>query len=175
MAKKLSKKIGLKSKKDGLMEFFYRNPLSKLTVRELAAKTGLSRSTVQYQLQQLKKENIVSKSNQWIDNWYNRLQKTNYYIKKMADNGLIDYLEKELAASAIILFGSFRKGESVQESDIDLFIECAREKKIDLTKFERVLGHKIQLFTKPKIAKLPPHLLNNVINGIKLKGYFTIK
>ncbi|MBI2669308.1 winged helix-turn-helix transcriptional regulator [Candidatus Woesearchaeota archaeon] len=175
MVKKLSKDIGLKSKKDGLLEFFYVNPLGRFTVRELAAKTGLSRSTVQYQLQKLKVENIVSKNNQWIDNWHNRFQKTNYYIKRMADTGLIDYLEKELAASAIILFGSFRKGESVKESDIDFFVECAREKKLDLTMFERSLGHKIQLFTKPKITKLPTHLLNNVVNGIKLQGYFTIK
>jgi len=171
----MSKQIGLKSKKDGLIEFFYINPLGKFTVRELAKKTGLSRSTVQYQLKQLKKENIISKNNQWIDDWHNRFQKTNYYIKKMANSGLIDYLEKELAASAIILFGSFRKGESVLESDIDLFVECAREKRLDLTRFERLLDHKIQIFTRPKITKLPPHLLNNVINGIKLKGYFTIK
>ncbi len=171
----MSKKLGLKSKKDGLIEFFYSNSLRKPTVRELAAETGLSRSTVQYQLKQLKKGNIVSKNNQWIDNWHNRFQKTNYYIKKMAEAGLIDYLDEELAASAIILFGSFRKGESVKESDIDIFVECAREKELDLTKFEKLLGHKTQLFTRTKITQLPPHLLNNVVNGIKLKGYFKIK
>ena len=173
--KKLSKKAGLKSKKTGLIESFYENPLSKFTVRELAARSGLSRSTVQYQLKQLKEEGIVSKDNQWIDNWYNRYRKTSYFVEKMYCCGLIDYLEKELASSAIVLFGSFRKGESVSESDVDIFIECAKERDLNLRKFEKKLGHRIELFTKPKITLLPKRLLNNVVNGIKLKGYFTVK
>ena len=55
------------------------------------------------------------------------------------------------------------------------FNECARSKELDLRIFEKKLGHKIQLFTKPKITLLPAHLLNTVVNGIKLKRYFTVK
>lgn len=182
----MSKIIGRPSKKVGhvsnlfrqeaaLLEFFYENPASKLTVRKLAAETKINRSTIQYQLKQLKEEGLVSKDNKWIDSWQNRLQKINYYIEKFARSGLIDYLEEKLAASTIILFGSFRKGEAVKDSDIDIFVECAREKEVNLGEFEKKLGHKIQVFTKPKITLLPAHLLNNVVNGIKLKGYFTIK
>ncbi len=164
----MSKKTGLKSKKAGLVELFYENPLGRFTVRELAAKSMLSRSTVQYQLKQLKEQGLISKENQWIDNWYNRYRKTSYYVEKMYSCGLIDYLDQELAASCVILFGSFRKGESVKESDIDIFVECAKEKKLNLTKYEKKLGHTIELFTKPKITLLPKRLLNNVVNGIKL-------
>ena len=177
----LSKKVGQLSKKCGhdlnqpILEYFYENPHSKATVRELALKLGMIPSTVQYNLKLLQAEKIISSENRWLDNWQNRLKKTNYYLEKIAASGLIDYLETELAASAIILFGSFRKGESVAESDLDLFVECAREKELNLSKFEQELGHKIQLFTQKKITQLPPRLLNNVINGIKLKGYFTIK
>lgn len=182
--KKLSKKTGQKSKKVGqkskfarqkLLEYFYENPLAEATVRELAIKTKLSRSTVQYWLQQFKQEGIISGKNQWFNSSFNRLVKSCYYQEKIVHSGLIDYLEKELAATAIILFGSFNKGESVQESDIDFFVECAREKKLDLRKFERKLGHSVDVFTRPKITLLPKRLLNNVVNGIKLRGYFTIK
>ena len=177
--RQLSGNFGLKSgiigQEKRILEFFYENPSIKLSVREISARLKISRSTVQDNLKLLKNSGIISIENQWVDSWSNRLKKTNYYIEKIAKSGLIDYLEKELAASAIILFGSFRKGESEQSSDIDIFVECAKEKELDLTKYEKYLGHKIQLFMKPKITLLPNRLLNNVVNGIKLKGYFTIK
>jgi predicted nucleotidyltransferase len=170
--------IGQKSKKVGqntrLLEFIYENPQKELTVRQLALRTKISRSTVQYQLKMLRSQGIISPNNQWMDTWQNRLKKIHYYIDKIAASGVIDYLEKELVASTIILFGSFRKGESIKESDIDLFVECAREKEVDLRRYEKKLGHTIQLFTRAKIKLLPKRLLNNVVNGIKLKGYFTI-
>ena len=185
MKKPLSRKTGQKSQKIGqasqimgqneILDFFFKNPTISVTVRELALKLKLSRSTVQRNLEFLRKERYLSKSNQWIDSWFNRVRKTNYYVEKICASGIVDYLEEQFGASAIILFGSIRKGESVRESDIDLFVECARSKEVDLQPFEKKLGHKIQLFTKPKITLLPPHLLNNVVNGIKLKGYFTIK
>ena len=98
-----------------------------------------------------------------------------FYINRIAESGLVEFLEKELGSSAIILFGSFSKGESVKSSDIDIFVECAREKTINLKKYERALGHRVELFTRIKITLLPKRLLNNVVNGVKLKGYFTIK
>ena len=177
MIRQVSKKKGQLSKftrQETILLFFYGNP-SSLTVRDIAAKTKISRSTVQNYLKLFKEQELISHDNQWIDSWQNRLKKTHFYIEEFAASGLINHLENELAASAIILFGSFRKGESTKESDIDLFVECAREKKLDLKKFEKLLGHEIQLFTRPKITKLPTHLFNNVVNGIKLKGYFIIK
>lgn len=175
--KLLSKKMGQQSTFIGqkLLNFFFENPGKKSTVRGLAKQIGISRSTAQYYLSILRKENFVSKENKWVDNWQNRLIKTNYFLERIAKSGVIDYLEEELAASAIILFGSMRKGESTKDSDIDIFVECAQEKKMALAKYERILGHKIQLFIKPKITLLPKHLLNNVVNGIKIKGHFTIK
>ncbi|MEK6899984.1 MAG: nucleotidyltransferase domain-containing protein [Nanoarchaeota archaeon] len=186
MKKAVSKKKGLLSTKTGqqsqivgqkdlMLEFFFEHPVASLTVRGLASETGIRRSTIQRHLKSLRKEGYLSKENRWADTWFNRIRKTDYFLEKFCASGLIGYLEEQLAASAIILFGSFRKGESAKESDIDLFVECAKEKELNLQPFEKLLGHKIQLFTRPKITLLPKHLLNNVVNGIKLKGYFTIK
>jgi predicted nucleotidyltransferase len=173
----LSKKAGLQSKKTGqeIIRFFYKFPSKQFTVRELATKTKMSKSTVQYRLQALKSQGIISAQNKWVDSWPNRLRKTFYYIDKIIQSGLIDYLEHEFAASAIIIFGSFSKGESIKGSDIDIFVECAREKEYNLRKFEKKLGHNIELITRSSIMKLPKRLRNNVVNGIKLKGYFTIE
>ena len=182
--KKLSQKRRHLSQKNGqlsgkarqnILALFYEEPSLQMTVRQIAARTKINRSTVQRSLKVLRDEGVLSTENHWLDSWQNQLKKSHYYVEKIAKSGLVDYLETELAASAIILFGSFRKGESVKGSDIDIFVEGAREKKLDLRPFEKELGHPIQLFVKPKITALPPHLLNSVVNGIKLRGYFTIK
>ncbi len=175
----MSTKMGQVSLKMGqkeqLLLFFFEYPQSVMTVRDLAVKLKMSRSSLQRYLVALRSEGYITSENKWIDTWFNRLRKTNYFIEKIAQSGLIDYIEEELAASSIILFGSIRKGESVKESDIDLFVECAREKNLDLRVYEKKIGHKIQMFTQVKITKLPNHLFTNVVNGIKLKGYFTLK
>ena len=87
----------------------------------------------------------------------------------------MQYLEKGFNPSCIILFGGARKGEYDKESDIDIFIESTKEAKADLAKFEREMGHLIQLFIEKDINDLNPRLRNNVINGIKLRGYFKVK
>ena len=172
----LSNKSGQVSKKTGqVMAFFYEYPRKKVTVRELAAKMKVSKSTLHTHLKILREQGLISSNNQWIDNWQNRLKKTFFNVELIVNSGIVDYLESELAARAIILFGSFAKGESERRSDIDIFVESARKADLNLLKYGKSLGYNIQLFTKPKITNLPKHLLNNVVNGVKLRGYFTVK
>jgi len=175
--RQLSKKVGQNklSAKATVLEFFFDNPQRKITVRELAKQLKINKSKVQYYLQSLRQEGLVSSENRWVDTWFNRLIKSNYYTEKICRSGLIDYINEELGASAIILFGSFRKGESVKDSDIDIFVECARDKELNLSHYKQLLGHEIEIFVKPKITLLPKELLNNVVNGIKLRGFFTVK
>src|SRR3989344_5741113 len=121
MKKPLSRKTGQKTQKIGqasqimgqneILDFFFKNPNISVTVRELALKIKLSRSTVQRNLEFLRKEGYLSADNQWIDSWFNRIRKTSYYIEKICASGVVEYLEEQLGASAIILFGSIRKGE----------------------------------------------------------------
>jgi predicted nucleotidyltransferase len=93
---------------------------------------------------------------------------------RLYEIGLIDYLEKKLVPETIILFGSIRKGEYDNESDIDIFVASTKKAKLDLKKFEKILGHEIQIFIEKDINDLQVHLKNNVVNGIKLSGYFKI-
>ena len=104
-----------------------------------------------------------------------KTKKINYYTEKIITSGLLEEIIKKLNPGCVILFGSIRKGESVKDSDIDLFIESQTEGKIDLKKYEKKLKHKIQLFIEKDIHKLQPQLFNNVVNGIKLYGSFKIK
>jgi len=160
---------------DRILQLFYEYPEKEFTVREIAKKTKVPKSTVHKYLAELKKKDLVTKANKASSTDLFKINKTFFYIKKLFQTGLIEFLEKAMSPSCMILFGSFSKGESEKDSDIDLFIESTKKQDINLSEFEKKLGHKIQLFIEPDINKLPERLFNNVVNGIKLKGFFKIK
>lgn len=160
---------------DKILETFFEYPDKKFTIRGIAKITNIPKSTVQNYLIKLKSGGIVTKGNQASNTRLFKVKKINYFIEKLYTSGLIEYLEEFFAPSSIVLFGSFRKGDSVRESDIDIFIETTKKVDTDLGKFEEKLKHKIQIFKETDIKKLPPRLFNNVVNGIKLEGFFKLK
>ena len=84
-------------------------------------------------------------------------------------------MTQEFSNPTIILFGSFSRGEDIEESDIDIYIETHSKKKISLKKFESSLNRNIQLFKHKSIHQIRnKDLANNIINGIVLSGYLEV-
>ncbi|MBU0898621.1 MAG: nucleotidyltransferase domain-containing protein [Nanoarchaeota archaeon] len=160
---------------DKVLEVFYEHPEKRFTVRKIAEMTGIPRSTAQSYISELRKQNLITKKNTAQNTLLFKTKKINYFIERIVSSELIDKLISELKPSCIILFGSFRKGDSVKESDIDIFIESPIKNEPDLRKYEKTLGHGIQLFIETDIKNLQLRLFNNVVNGIKLYGAFKIK
>lgn len=161
--------------KEKILEVFYETPEKELSIREISKKSKIPKSTVQKYLQILKKEKLIDKNNIGMQNLYFKIKKINYFVEKLVLCGFIEEIIKKMNPSCIIVFGSVRKGEYVKESDIDLFIESHVKKNIELSKFEKKLKHKIQIFVETDINKLNKNLFNNVVNGIKIFGSFKIK
>ncbi len=90
---------------------------------------------------------------------------------------LVEYFKNP---KVIILFGSFRKGEDLSNSDIDIAIESdeVKEYKItglrELSEFEKVMGRRIQihLFNRKSIDI---NVFSNIANGIVLWGFLEVK
>ncbi|MBU4070446.1 MAG: nucleotidyltransferase domain-containing protein [Nanoarchaeota archaeon] len=162
-------------KSEKILELFFEFPMKKFTLREISKLTKIPRATVHRKILNLKQQQLITKDNQASDNLSFKTRKINYFIEKIVDSGLIQDLINSLNPSCIILFGSVRKGDSVKESDIDIFVEAPLKKKINLKKYEKKLNHKIQLFIEFNMDKLQSNLFNNVVNGIKLYGSFKIK
>lgn len=167
--------MGQKNTPNKILELFYESPTKRFTVREIAKQTNIPKSTVQNYLNELKKKNLITRDNEASNTDLFRIKKINHFIEKIYASRLIEELKKTLIPSCIILFGSFRKGDSEKDSDIDLFIETTKKEIPDLSKYERKLRHKLQLFLETNINNIPERLLSNVINGIKLEGYFKVK
>ena len=162
-------------KPNKILELFYEHPDTAYTVREIAKDTKIPVSTVQAYLSTLKKKGLVTLENRAATTLLFKTKKINYFLEKIVESGLIENLIQELNPSCVIIFGSFRKGDSNSESDIDIFVESPLEKKVDLKKYVKILNHNIDLFQKKDLHKLQLHLVNNIINGIKLYGNFTLK
>ncbi len=170
--------------REKILEVFYEFPEKAFTVREIAKISKVARATVHKTLIELKKDEMVGKDGRASWSRMFIAKKVNYYIEKIIGSGLVDFLIDRFVPSAIVLFGSIGKGDSVRESDIDIFIEASVDNSdefimnLDLKKFEKRIGHKIELFTEGKILDLKKknsHLFNNVVNGVKLYGVFDIK
>ena len=163
------------NKLNRILELFYEHPATSYTIRQIAKETRIPLSTAQVYLTSLKKDKLITIENRAATTLLFKTKKINFFVEKIVESGLINELIQELNPSCIIFFGSFRKGDSTAESDIDIFIETPLSKKIDLKRYHKILKHNLDLFIEKDLHTLQPHLINNIINGIKLYGSFTIK
>lgn len=175
----------LQDNKQKIIELFFEEPSRKFQIREIARLTNIAHTSVKNHLENLRKKGLIKKVQtniykSYIANQQNRIfkiYKQQHIILKLYSSGLVDYLEDKLYPKCIILFGSARKGEYAKKSDIDLFIQIKKDKEeiIDLTKYEKILKHEINLFFEENINNLSDELFNNIVNGIKLSGYLKLK
>lgn len=166
--------------KNQIKKLFYNHPTKLFHIREIARLTGIPKTTVASKIKLLLKEKLIKEEKDVFKGFvanesssYYRREKMLFAIKEIYDSGLVDYLYETLTPSCIILFGSMRKGEYTDESDIDIFIQ-SEEDRIDLSKYKKILDRDIQVFFRPKPEEVSKHLMNNVLNGFVLKGYINI-
>lgn len=172
-----------KNIKQRIKEHFFVNPGSKLRVREIEKLLKLPLPSVIRYCKELKQEGILTTITTGNVVFYTGdranksflLEKKLYNIKAIYGSGLIEVLKIELSNPVVMLFGSYSKGEDMENSDIDLYIETPSKKEINLEKFEKILKRKIQAFRHKSIGEIKNlHLSNNIINGIILNNYIEV-
>lgn len=168
-----------KNIKERIKEYFLNNPTEKLRVRQIERKVKVPLPSVIRYTKELVKERIlrteeISEIKLFSANFGSNeylLEKKLNNIKQIYTSGLIDHLIEEYSNPAIILFGSFSRGEDIESSDIDIYIETSTKEKINIEKFEKILQKDIQIFQEKDIKNISnPHLANNIVNGITLNG-----
>lgn len=173
---------------DNILEPFIKEPEREFHIRELAkllkkSPTTISKYLKEYEIKKIliskkKLNHLLFRTN--ADSRQFKQLKLNYNLNALQESGLIEYLVEEFnQPEAIILFGSFSKAEDNKNSDIDLLIVSSKKQEINLDKYKKKLGHKIQLFVHSKndLEKLKnknKELFNNWINGIVIHGYFEV-
>ena len=174
--------------KNRILRFFIEEPEKEFHVRQLSKLLKKSPTTISKYLKEFEKKRFLKSERKLnhllfkahVENKEFKKAKLDYNLDILQESGLIDYLIKQFNyPEAIILFGSFAKAENIPKSDIDLLLISPLKKNIKLEKFERKLGHKIQVFvhSKKDIDKMKQknkELLNSWINGIVIYGFFEV-
>tara|TARA_Y100000034_G_scaffold32032_1_gene39183 strand:+ start:490 stop:1014 length:525 start_codon:yes stop_codon:yes gene_type:complete len=167
--------------KTKLKQYFFLNPTKKLRVRQIEREVKIPLPSVTRYVKELIKENFLKKETitNIIAYSADRTSETYLLEKKLFNikqlQSLKNYLKQELSNPTIIVFGSFARGEDVEISDIDIYVETSLKKQPILNNFEQQLQRTIQLFLSKSIHDITnKELANNIINGITLNGFMEV-
>lgn len=164
-----------------VMFFFFKYPERKFHLRELERLTGLSLPGVSKILKKIEKGGILeSKKEKVVKNYYSkRNEKYNqlkraYNLYSIFSSRLLDFLKKKYEEpEAIVLFGSYSRGEDISKSDIDIAIITKKNMEPDLSVYEKKLSRKIKIY-EINIDNAEKEFLNTLSNGIVLYGYLKV-
>lgn len=165
-----------------VLELFFDYPEESLHIREIARRTKLHPNTVLYETNVLVRERLLIKriTRAIVEVTAQRENPLFYYLKRLYNlrqlylSGFVDFLYKEYTApEALVLFGSYSRGEDIQRSDIDIAIITKRTLNLDVRSYEKILKHTIQLH-EIDLQKVGKNFITNLANGIVLKGYMNI-
>jgi len=164
----------------GILRLLFVKAGTSLNQRRMASLLNVTPPAIMKATPKLGKEELISiKQDEESKRWSIELNRENYKVfqLKRVDNleqiygcGLVEFLEKEFAGATIILFGSYSRGDDTFTSDIDIAIIGRKEKKINLTKFDKILERKIFLNFYSSFKDIHKHLKENIFNGIVLIG-----
>ena len=178
-----------KSAQEKVLEVLFRYPEKEFSLSDLAKEARVAKPHIGKILQELVQIEFITitkltkiwriKANQ--QNWNFLRSKIVYNLRFIYQSGIVEYLNGYFGIpKGIILFGSFRNGEDLSTSDIDIAIETDSVAEYEtrglreLVDFEKLIGRKIQihLFNRKSVDL---HVFNNIANGIILSGYLEVR
>lgn len=154
-------------------EIFFKEPTKVHFIQGISKKIKLAPTSVKKHIQTLAEMGLIEKTKTEVFVGYKAKRENPEFIfhKKISNlislhsSGIIEYL-KEHYPKSVILFGSYAKGEDIETSDIDLFIEF-KKFKINLEKFEKLLKRSIHILFKEEASK---SILESINQGEILYG-----
>ena len=154
-------------------EIFFIEPTKTHFIKEISKRINLAHTSVKKHVLDLIDLGLIIRSTGEVFPGYkaNRENPDFIFYKKISnlvalkESKVIDYL-KEKYPKSIVLFGGYSRGEDIETSDIDIFIEC-KKFKADLKKYEKYLNRNIHLLFKEEVNK---NLVGNIAQGIVLFG-----
>ncbi len=167
--------------KYNLLKVFLDNPTESFRLRELSRLSKISPVSVINYLKRFEKGSLIKKFTKRGIPFYQAIRDNEKFkvykiisiIYELNESGYIEDLWDKFSPEAIILYGSYAKGESIESSDIDLFVVAQNKNKF-VEAFNEKLKKNIHLIFDNDTKKIPKELKNNLINGIVLKGYLKL-
>ena len=165
-----------------IMHFFFAFSKEEFSLNEIAKRLGIAKASANRIIIKLEKEGFLQKkivgklwqiqANQ--SHKYFTTKKIPYNLQLVYESDIRDWITKNIKETkAIILFGSYRKGDDLSTSDLDIAVEIENEQeqeiyevKIEEMGYRRGIEMHIHCFSRKKIDK---NLFANIANGIILE------
>jgi predicted nucleotidyltransferase len=176
------------SARNKVAEVLFKYPEKEFSLSDLAKEAGTAKANIGNILDEFSQTEVIT-IEKLSKIWRIRANQTSrdyienkivYNLHTINNSGLVEVLiEKFNNPKAIVLFGSFRKGEDISTSDIDIAIETDDVKEYEvkeldeLSEFEKLFGKKIQLHVFTRKA-VDINVFNNIANGIVLWGFLEV-
>jgi predicted nucleotidyltransferase len=188
IAKSIHAQVPLNEAYLRVLYWFFSYPAEEVGLSELAEELRISKSTANKVVGMLSKEGFLQVrnfGNLWRiscnrEHTYNYSRKIAYNLMTIYECGILsDIREKFPGARAIVLFGSYRKGDDTQESDIDIAVEVAQgEAQVQHLGTIRQIGFRQNVKVNALVfsrKKIDINLFANIANGIVLEGFLEAK
>ncbi len=167
--------------KEKVLFYLLSFPSQAFTLSQLTKKLKLHKNTTSAIVKELEEEKIVKIEiigRAWrIQATHISDKKIPYTLQLLYESNLISQIYNKIpGAKAIILFGSYRKGDDTQTSDIDIAIEIGKDQalKIETLDTFKTFGYRsdvpvnLHVFNRKRINN---NLFANIVNGIVLDGF----
>jgi predicted nucleotidyltransferase/predicted transcriptional regulator len=171
-----------------VIRWFFSFPERKIGLNDLIKEVNISKTTANRIINLLEKEGFLIKEiigKAWRVNCnqkhkYNRTKKVCYNLEMIYKSVILKEIDKKYRPKAIILFGSYRKGDDNEKSDIDIAVESITNEKFKIEKFATIerfgfrknVNINIHVFSRKKINN---NLFSNIANGVVLDGFLEVK
>ncbi|MFH1275629.1 MAG: nucleotidyltransferase domain-containing protein [Candidatus Woesearchaeota archaeon] len=191
MIKKLSKVNPLETNEayQKVLAWFFSFPTIKVGLSDLAKKVNISKTTANLVINRLVKEgflikDVIGKTWQIYCNQkhkYNFSKKISYNLSLIYKSDIINSIKETIPNfKVIILFGSYRKGDDIETSDIDIAVEIPGNENLKIVELGQfpLLGLRknvtlnLHVFSRNKIDI---NFFNNIANGIVLDGFLEVR
>jgi predicted nucleotidyltransferase len=174
--------------KSKVIEVLFKYPEKEFSLSDLAKEAQVAKANMGGILEEFHQAGLISieklsklwriRANQ--THWLYMRSKIVYNLNFIYKSGLVEFLVDYFKnPQAIILFGSFRKGEDISNSDIDIAIESNEVTEYtitglrELSEFEKIIGKRIQLHIFNRKG-IDIYVFNNIANGIVLWGFLEV-
>lgn len=171
--------------------WFFSFPSAETGLNDLSAEMRISKTTAKRVINRLVEEGFLKVKvygNAWRitcnqEHIYNHSLKIVHnldMVYRMYWLGLRDMILQRVGnPSAVILFGSYRKGDDTKESDIDLAVEVLGDASLRIEPlaivesfgFRKNVPVNLHIFSRKRVDM---NLFSNITNGIVLEGFLEV-
>ncbi|MEK6974687.1 MAG: nucleotidyltransferase domain-containing protein [Nanoarchaeota archaeon] len=172
-----------------VQSYFFDYPAKEFSLNDLCASIKISKTTANKVVLELVKEgflNIQTIGKLWRitcnqRHYYNTTRKIPYHLNLVYESEIVERISNIIHNyKAIILFGSYRKGDDDEKSDIDMAVEIIKDDALKIVRLGNIprLGYRenvpinLHIFSKDMIDL---NLFANIANGIVLYGFLEVR